>query len=1238
MILGSLLNDAGYQLNSDSNVWSKPDYQGIAYNDGDAIEQRVGEAIRLATDLSVLSPELRKECTDWPSLYHLGSSRANILRPFGAELLGADVLEIGAGCGAITRYLGESKARVLALEGTLRRAAIARSRTRDLDNVVVVAESFSAFSPDSKFDFITLIGVLEYANMFMLGDTPALAMLERCRDMLKPEGRLIIAIENQFGLKYFAGAPEDHMGSRMYGIENRYKENEPHTFGRKVLRQLVLDGGFQSVEVMAPFPDYKFPYSIVTQAGFESQDFDASAFAWQAARRDPQWNGYMNLAMELTWPGVFENQMAQDLANSFLLVCQLSVDHRNQAALAYHYSTERVPVYCKETRFVRDSQGNIKVQCEQLVDQQPDRCDDRVIYGLDPEIDYTLGTPLSMDFIGIVTKEGWKLGEVVAFFRNYTAILESICEQQGITPERHDKTGEMLFPGSFFDLLPQNIIQTSAGVCKVIDTEWKTKDSVSLSTLVFRSILNLTQMVTRFARCGDLDGMTRQEFYSRIFFKLRLDPSTHGLYKLLESEIELQEMITGRSFKELIEWWPGAVLNTHDLLSEREERLAGLMQLSQLQQDVILDRDQHIELLKSSLSWRVTKPLRDMKRYKGVVANKANILGDEFRRRGGVLKTLIKAMKKIRAGGLMAARQSLKKPFSSEHRTNDFDAWVRRYDMIDDALRIKIKSELNRIDKRPLVSIVMPVYNPDPQWLSETIESVSKQIYSNWELCIADDASTNPEIRQVLEHFKLQDTRIRVVYRESNGHISHASNSALDMAEGEWIALLDHDDVLAEHALALIVQAINESPEAGLIYSDEDKLDQTGRRVDPYFKPEFDPLLLRGQNMICHLAAFRHDLVKSAGGFRTGFEGAQDYDLVLRVTEKLEPEQVIHIPHILYHWRIHVSSTAASPDAKGYAYKAGLNALQEHLNRTDSKASAEVMPYSYYRVRYQLPSPEPRVSIIIPTRNGYKLMRQCIESIQNKSTYPNYEIIVVDNGSDDITALKYFESLQKDALIRVIRDDRPFNYSMLNNSAVAQAKGEYVCLMNNDIEVISSDWLEEMMGLAVRPGVGVVGACLWYPDNTLQHGGVVLGIGGVAGHSQKHMQRKTEGYFGRGVLTQTYSAVTAACCVVRKSIYEEVGGLNEADLQVAFNDVDFCLKVRQAGYRNVWTPYAELYHHESASRGYEDTPEKQARFTREEQYMMNHWGYLLRDDPAYNPNLTLDHEDFTLAWPPRVKY
>jgi glycosyltransferase involved in cell wall biosynthesis len=606
-----------------------------------------------------------------------------------------------------------------------------------------------------------------------------------------------------------------------------------------------------------------------------------------------------------------------------------------------------------------------------------------------------------------------------------------------------------------------------------------------------------------------------------------------------------------------------------------------------------------------------------------------------IRRIGGLSSSVNKSIKIYREEGLKGVLTRFKKIIALNEKTT-YQGWIERYDTLTPESRAKMRNLIKKNSSKPLISIIMPTFNTKSEWLIEAIESVRNQIYPNWELCIADDASTDPDVRPLLERYTKEDPRIKVIFREKNGHISESSNTALKLATGDWIALFDHDDLLSETALFWVVEAIKQNPKAQLIYSDEDKIDERGVRQAPYFKCDWNVDLFYSHNLITHLGVYRAKLVKKIGGFRVGLEGSQDHDLALRYIEHIKPNQIHHIPRILYHWRIHSLSTAKSGDNKSYAKLAGVKALNDHFKRQNINAKAEPVDLGF-RVRYQLPPKPPLVSLIIPTRNGLSLLKTCVNSIIEKTTYPHYEIIIVDNGSDDPATLQFLDDLKNSGKATVIRDDSPFNYSALNNKAVKLAKGEIVGLLNNDLEVISPGWLSEMASHALRPEIGAVGAKLWYPNNTLQHGGVIIGLGGVAGHAHKHLARGNPGYMGRAVLIQNLSAVTAACLVVRKSVYEEVHGLEEKKLTVAFNDVDFCLRLREKGYRNLFTPYAEFYHYESATRGYEDNPEKIRRFQKEIQYMNERWGDQLLNDPAYSPNLTLDHENFHVASPPRVE-
>ncbi|TIR25666.1 MAG: glycosyltransferase [Mesorhizobium sp.] len=587
----------------------------------------------------------------------------------------------------------------------------------------------------------------------------------------------------------------------------------------------------------------------------------------------------------------------------------------------------------------------------------------------------------------------------------------------------------------------------------------------------------------------------------------------------------------------------------------------------------------------------------------------------------------------LREGGLSGFAATLR---SAEARgalgSITYEGWIALNDTPTEDDISDLRRRLAELKVKPLISVLMPVYDTPEGLLREAIESVRAQIYQNWELCIADDCSTKPHMRLILNDYAKRDPRIKIVLREENGHISRASNSALELVTGEWVAMLDHDDVLRPHALAEVALELDRHPDSELIYSDEDKIDSEGRRYDPCFKPDFSRELFRSQNYLNHLTLHRAENIRAVGGWRSGFEGSQDYDLNLRIFERIDARKIRHIPKVLYHWRAVEGSTALDGSQKNYAHMAGLRALEEHVERMRLPARVEEAPGTpYYRLRFSVPEPQPLVSLVIPTRDKVDLLRNCVNSIREKTTYGNYEILVVDNGSVEQETLAYFSDLKKAENIRVLRYDKPFNYSAINNFGVLNAKGSIIGLINNDIEVISPDWLTEMVSWAIQPDIGCVGAKLYYADDTIQHAGVIVGVGGVAGHSHKYFPRHHPGYFARLKVLQNLSAVTAACLLIRKNVFEEVGGLNEVDLTVAFNDVDLCLKAQEAGYLNVWTPYAELYHLESISRGAEDAPEKVERFKNEINFMKEEWKKVIERDPFYSPNLTKAREDFSLS-------
>ena len=599
------------------------------------------------------------------------------------------------------------------------------------------------------------------------------------------------------------------------------------------------------------------------------------------------------------------------------------------------------------------------------------------------------------------------------------------------------------------------------------------------------------------------------------------------------------------------------------------------------------------------------------------IKSKKNFLADAIRRASNYRKKY--------GFGIM-----VQKIFQKLMGTNvyEYNSYIRTIQAGEEELNRQKKVEF---DKKPLFSIVVPVYRPDRQFFEEMINSVKEQTYANWELCLADGSGDGYEMDTVCDRILKSDSRIKYKKIEKNYGISGNTNEAIKMATGDYIVLGDHDDLFRPDALFECAKLINEHDDVEVIYTDEDKYDcGKKKRIDPNFKPDLNLYMLRSGNYICHMFVFSRAIHEKVGMFRSEYDGAQDFDMILRCVETAK--KVYHIPKILYTWRCHENSTALNPESKKYAYYAGKNAVAAHLERMNIKADVTIDENhaGIYKIKYEL-THKPKVSIIIPNMNHTDDLDKCIRSIE-KQDYDNIEIVIVENNSNEET-FSYYDSIQKefDNIVVVKWEEKGFNYSKINNFGIKAAKGEYVLLLNNDTEMIKEDCISQMVSFAIQPDVGIVGAKLLYGDNTVQHVGVVLGFGGVAGHAFVGINDEYGGYQLYTLIPREYSAVTAACLMVKKSLYEEVGGLDEVNFAVAFNDVDFCLKVREKGKLVVYNPDAVLYHYESKSRGYEDTPEKISRFQEECNSMVNKWNKIITDgDPYYNPNLTLTKADFSL--------
>lgn len=573
-----------------------------------------------------------------------------------------------------------------------------------------------------------------------------------------------------------------------------------------------------------------------------------------------------------------------------------------------------------------------------------------------------------------------------------------------------------------------------------------------------------------------------------------------------------------------------------------------------------------------------------------------------------------------RYGFLEVSKKVFKRVFHiKENRKSNqeqYKIWMEKNNLTQENIE---NQKAHKFEYSPKISIVVPMYNTNEIFFKELIESLENQTYSNWELCLADGSeSQNESLKQYYEN----NEKIKYKFLNENKGISENTNAAIDMATGEYIGFLDHDDLLSQDALFEMVKVINENENAEFIYSDEDKIDEKYERFEPYFKPDYSPETLACNNYITHFVVVKKELIDKVGKLNSEFNGAQDFDFVLRATA--DAKEVVHISKILYHWRVHKSSTANVADAKPYAYEAGKRAVEAHLKRIGKNGIVEDgqdVP-GIYKIKYEIEG-DPKVSILIPNKDNINLLKTCIDSILKLTTYKNYEIVIIENNSEKKETLEYYNEISKNENVRVINSGiKEFNYSKIINFGVQNVDGDFVLQLNNDTKVLTPDWLENMVGYAQNKEIGAVGSRLYYEDKTIQHAGIIVGLSGIAGNMLVNLPYGKHAYFGREAATRNVAAVTGACLLCRKELYEEVGFMDEEKFKVAFNDVDFCLKLLEKGYRNIYNPYVELIHYESKSRGYEYTKEQEERFNKESENFKSKWKKYIDYDPYYNINFT----------------
>jgi O-antigen biosynthesis protein len=628
----------------------------------------------------------------------------------------------------------------------------------------------------------------------------------------------------------------------------------------------------------------------------------------------------------------------------------------------------------------------------------------------------------------------------------------------------------------------------------------------------------------------------------------------------------------------------------------------------------------------------------------------ARLLPHVFTRGDGIVGTLAGLRRVVRRDGLAGLAEALRRLHDDAQGPRTpagspgwvYREWIAQYDTLSDDDRAAIRAHIDAMPAKPLISVVLPVYNPHPSLLDEAIQSVCRQLYPHWELCIADDASTRRGVHRVLEQRRASDPRIKVVRRATNGHICRATNTALEHARGEFVALLDHDDLLAEHALYWIAAELQEHPDADVLYSDSDLVDDDGKRFAPYFKSDFNLELMLGHNMVSHLGVYRRSLVERVGGMRPGLEGSQDYDLLLRTFAASRPERVRHIPAVLYHWRRSDNAPSYSEKSLDRCIAAARQAVGDFLAARTLAAEVTAAPQArqFQRIVYRLPDPPPKVSLIIAASHRADLLALCVDGLLVATDYPAFEIAVIDTGSDTPDFRALLRDWANRPRIRIVSHPRPPGFAAISNRAVAETDGAILAFLDGDLEATHADWLREMVSRAALPDVGAVGAKLYDADGTVRHAGIVpgLGVDRIAGNAYRGAARAAIGSFGDLMLAREVSAVTAACMVVRRSAFIEAGGFDQVNLPAAYSDVDLCLRLRERGFRNIVTPFAELRYRESAARGADDLAPGGEGLRREMDYMRSRWGDALLHDPCFSPNFSLDSPVPDFARPPRVRH
>ncbi|MET0244490.1 MAG: glycosyltransferase, partial [Flavitalea sp.] len=1155
------------------------------------------------------SPHWNQYIKDWPTKYHLSPQRPDLLRPFEEAFRDRSILEIGCGCGAITRFLGEAGANVTALEGSFRRAKITAARCRDLSNVEVVCDNFQDFVSDKKYDFVVLVGVLEYSSVFVNSESPAHDVLLKSASYMSGDGKIIVAIENKLGMKYWAGAPEDHVGEAFFGIENRYHSKTARTYGRKELASLLSEAGFGEQEFLFSLPDYKLPSIILREAALEPGGPDLKNLIVPATDH-PQFKSYYpTFSPERTWQEVIDNGLTAEFANSFLVVASatsvnslLPADH-----LGYIYSSNRHPAFRKGNVFVKKHDG-VYIERVLINKEYPAPADFLLKQELVTE-KYISGKIMFIGFLELITRRGWSVGDIVAWAKPWVDHVKALASD------------DQMIPGQYLDLTPMNLLVMPDGNTRHFDQEWVAQQTLPLWYVLYRGLYFCFSRplyfhvpkhgtaVHAFQLINEIIGhfITTKPDLSEGFKKLEhkyLSPvSLTPDYVPVDFRINLwehnKEAVDARaalhSTKVQLEVAETQLAESRKLNDEvRKINSHQTQEIARLQAEeqraIALDAENN--RLKRDVEWfsntyekrgmfgvMKTKFRNFVKRVYLFILNFLVKLGFvqkryvmkymlEYTRDNGLGTAMRNVKSSVKEHGIGAVTHARKYALEAMSREASAKAPVPVAIVEEDLYpESQMIEDIEAFAVKPLFSIIMPTYNTKPSLLKMAIESVQKQVYTNWELCIVDDGSKSEETKDYLKNYP-SDPRIRLAFQGANGGISAASNEAIKISTGDYLALFDHDDELAPDALYWMVKEINQHPEAEIIYTDECKKNEAGDKSDYFLKPDWSPQLMLNMMYVGHFTVYHKKfLLEKVGMFRSEYDFSQDYDLMLRATE--QTTAIRHIPKVLYYWR-QTEGSAAVGD-KPYARQTNIKALEDAVRRRNIDGEVIELPTAN-RVKLKL-SLKPFVSIIIPT-DSYDNLTATIESIAASTSYINYEIVPVTNSK----LIGQLDNKYPDLPMNFVRYDKPYNFSDKCNEGAKGCKGEIVLFLNDDVRPLQVDWIENTIEYLELPGIGGVSPKLIYEDDSIQYAGMITGVRNLTGTSFHCYHRDSTAYINFPQLTREVSILSGACLAMRRDLFLEVDGFDAVNAPSAHSDVDLSFKILEKGLRCIYTPYAELRH------------------------------------------------------------